>query len=648
MCGIAGYILRAPTGHQAAGYIDALLGPIRQRGPDDEGLCLINREKRSVRAFRTDRTSLKLSYLPPLGGELSLPLHDAALIHTRYSIIDLTEGGHQPFVSSDGTITAVFNGEIYNYLELREELSARGVVFRTHSDTEVLVEGYRLWGHDLWNRMNGFWAVAMYNVQDRVLILSRDRIGVAPLYYRETPRGLFFASSIRSLVVLEPCEISCDTDVLVGFVQTGIKDHENKTVFHQIKSIPSATTLILPGDRYTTAEATSHRYWHLPSARLTEKDISLTSAVTKLRETIFHAIELRLRADVKVAFELSGGLDSSSVVAAAANLRNNNITSYTIKVPDADEEPYARAILETYPIDYRVLSDLEDTFVEDIYPFTALMEEPFHSPNIYTHYRMRRLMKREGVSVVVMGAGGDEVLAGYEASFWPKAYGEMKQGGHLREAYQYELRRRFMTVERTRASLIHLLKYPYKRIRSLFKQEPVQRRATPTRASALQSSYYELPFHEQSLYHFMVALIPYYMRSNDHFTMAIPLEHRFPFLDYRIVELGLQMPVTYLFRNGWTKYLLRKAMEPYLPKKIVWRRQKMGFPFPYKRFLSANRHVFLPLLDQLSLIDFPLKEMIGYDHLLQSSPPQLWRLISTAIWVQQNLQDATNENRRYR
>jgi asparagine synthase (glutamine-hydrolysing) len=637
MCGIAGYILKSPLAYQDTGYIDLLIGPIRRRGPDDEGVCLIDREKRSTRFYGTDFSSRKMSHLPNIGDNTRSFAHDAAMIHTRYSIIDLSVGGHQPFVSQDGSIIAVFNGEIYNYIELREELIARDVRFCTSSDTEVLVEGYRVWGNDLWNKMNGFWAVALYDVQNRSMILSRDRIGVAPLYYRETPCGIFFASSIRPLMDVDRAGMTHDVDVMTGFVQTGIKDHENTTFFHQIRSVSSATVAKFIGNGLAMPEAHTRQYWSFPSARLSEDDLPFPDAVKKLRDILFNSVELRLRADVKVAFELSGGLDSSSVVAAAAIIRNNKITSYTIKVPDADEEPYASSILELYPIEYRVLSDLEDTLSGDIGSFAAIMEEPFHSPNIYTHYRMRRLMKKEGVAVVIMGAGGDEVLAGYEASFWPKAYAAMKDNGHAREAYQYELCRRFMTLKRTQASLKHFLIYPFKRIHSNFKNNSIPKKITPTRALSLQNGYYNLSFHEQALYHFTVALIPYYMRSNDHFTMAIPLEHRFPFLDYRLVELGLQMPAIYLFRNGWTKYVLRKAMEPYLPKKIVWRRQKMGFPFPYQRFLLENQSVFLSILNNLSAIDFPLWEIGGYDELLQISPPQLWRLISTAIWVQQNI-----------
>ena len=154
-----------------------------------------------------------------------------------------------------------------------------------------------------------------------------------------------------------------------------------------------------------------------------------------------------------------------------------------------------------------------------------------------------------------------------------------------------------------------------------------------SRALAYREQYKGLSFHEQTMYHFKVALIPYYLRSNDHFTMRIPLEHRFPFLDYRMVELGLQMPTGYLFKNGWTKYVLRKAMEPYLPEKIVWRREKMGFPFPSSRFLATNRSTFKPMLRKLISIGIGEQEYGDYDELVKRDPSRLWRLCSTALWV---------------
>lgn len=390
MCGIAGYFLKTPS-KGASRKILVLLNSIRQRGPDDEGVCLISRKNNLAKFYRTERTSpnLELS-LEPLGDGPSKIRHDLALTHTRYSIIDLSSGGHQPFVSSDGSVVLICNGEIYNFYELRRELSNLGISFRTSSDTEVLIEGYRMWGHQIWSKLNGFWAVALYDFNTRSFSLSRDRLGVAPLYYRETMEGLYFASSIQSLVDIEQETVEVDEDKVIGFIQSSLKDFDNSTYFHQIKSIPPATVITFDRETCGVQDSKKFQYWFMPSSRLSSNDLSLEDAVTWYRETFFDAVNIRLRADLKVAFELSGGLDSSSIVAAASILRKNDITTFTIQVPEDDEEPYARLMLEKYQgIDYRVLSDTEDSFLSERQNFSRIMEEPFHSPNIYAHFKMR-------------------------------------------------------------------------------------------------------------------------------------------------------------------------------------------------------------------------------------------------------------------
>ncbi|MCH2401298.1 MAG: hypothetical protein MK364_19440, partial [Pirellulales bacterium] len=177
-------------------WISTLLRSIQQRGPDDEGVCRIARPDRRIWRYATERSSPAVTsqydHYAAAG-----PAHDTALLHTRYSIIDLNDRSHQPFVSRDGSTCAVFNGEIYNYLEVRAQLESAGVQFRTSSDTEVLVEGYALWKDEVWQHLNGFWAVALYDRSDGSIVLSRDRLGLAPLYYYDAGQGFFFASSLR-------------------------------------------------------------------------------------------------------------------------------------------------------------------------------------------------------------------------------------------------------------------------------------------------------------------------------------------------------------------------------------------------------------------------------------------------------------------
>jgi len=308
MCGISGYLLKKEP-HDFNQTINCLLDPIRKRGPDDEGIALISRSDNKFQSYRTNKTINQLNNsLPNIFDNSHHVKHDIALIHSRYAIIDLSEKGHQPFISSDKSVVAIFNGEIYNYLELKEQLTSIGVNFRTTSDTEVLVEGYHIWKNELWNKLNGFWAVALYDFNENKLIFSRDRIGVAPLYYRQTENGLYFSSYIQPLINVSGNNRNLNNDAILGFVQTGIKDHDCSTFYSDIKSMPSFSTVTFNINTVQFNEASLKQYWNFPNTRLDESDISLKTAINQYRDTFFDAVNIRLRADVKVAFELSGGL----------------------------------------------------------------------------------------------------------------------------------------------------------------------------------------------------------------------------------------------------------------------------------------------------------------------------------------------------
>ncbi|CAN5641310.1 asparagine synthase (glutamine-hydrolyzing) [soil metagenome] len=640
MCGIAGYLLRAP-GATPPLVLARLMEGIRARGPDDEGACLVLRSEGRATHLRTDRTAAGArpgkDHL--LSRERSFP-HDLALAATRFAIQDPSPAGHQPFESRDGSVIGVFNGEIYNFVELRQELEGHGVVFRTRCDTEVLVEGFRHWGQDLWHRMNGFWAVAVFDRAIGTVTLSRDRLGIAPLYIRETPGCTFFCSSPAPLRDMDPASLPINAGAVVGFIETELKDFGAATVYEGISALPPAVAVEFPLGQASLETARVRHYWQPPQRRLRPDDLSLEDAVTRLRDTLVDAVTLRLRSEVPTAFELSGGLDSSSIVAIAAEM-TPGITTFTIEVPDQNEEPFARTMARRHRIDYRVLRETDETFPEKALEFARLMEEPFHSPNIFTHHEMRTRMKAEGVDVVLSGSGGDEVLAGYEGSFWPGAAEAMRMDGDSLAAGRHSLLmnlRHLRSWDLTRSRARRVMG----RLRNLGGAgDPHSPRARAAAlddsegdvpALALERGYPHLSYDEQRRYHFQVGLLPYYLASNDRFTMAIPIEHRFPFLDFRMVELGLLMPPSYLFRNGWTKYVLRKAMEPLLPRAITWRRNKMGFPFPLERLLRTRKATFEPYFDQCRNSGY-IPAAAGYDDWLRSDPVKLWRACSTGLWL---------------
>jgi asparagine synthase (glutamine-hydrolysing) len=633
MCGVGGCLLQTPLSGNLRD-VSTLLNGVRQRGPDDEGAVLLARGSGCATAYGTRGTVAPLRDRLPRLDDAGMPF-DAALVHARYAIIDLSPNAHQPFADASGTVIAAWNGEIYNYRELGDALKGAGVTLRTASDTEVLVEGYRHWGDDLWGRMNGFWAVALYDIERGALVVARDRVGVAPLYYRETPTGLFFASLIRPLLDIAPVSRARDDDALLGFLGTGLKDLEGTTVYRDVRSFPAATVLRFDPGVIHVRQALALTYWTYPSQRYSAGDVSLDEAAGTLRERLTEAVALRLRSDRPMAFELSGGLDSSSIVACAATVSPERLTSFTIKVPERDEEPFARALSERFNLDYRVLQDLEGTFSHEAAAFAAIMEEPYHSPNVFTCFAMRRAIQKAGFDVVLSGSGGDEVLAGYEYELWRAAAAHLRRNGRAWHAVCHAAGMHLGSGSRLRLSVAELIGLAKRAMRLSSDGEIPQAlpaAASHSRAQALRRGYMSSPFREQLRFQLQVAPLPYYLRSSDHFTMSLPLEHRFPFLDVRLMDFALRLPPEYLFRNGYSKYVLRRAMASLLPAQVTWRRDKLGFPFPLQRFLRAEREHLAPLgaaVASAGLWQGPL----NVDALLARDPEALWRICSTGHWL---------------
>lgn len=671
MCGIGGYALLAPA--RATEWLEGdLLPALRRRGPDDEGACLASRADGTVRHLRTAGTVAGLAGLVPVGSEEAVAPHDVALAATRYAVLDRTDASHQPFASADGSVVGVFNGEIYNHEALRVELAARGVRFRTKGDTEVLVEGYRQWGQDLWPRLNGFWAVTLYDGRDRSLVLSRDRFGIAPLYARWTDRGIFFASLLRPLVALDPGGVWVDPGAVRGFVETELEGFGAATCLPPIRAIPPACALILRPGAARGLHPEAATYWTPPEERSPPGDPPLEVAAARLTELLVDAVELRTRADLPVAFELSGGLDSSSVVAAAA-AAGHEVTAYTLKWPGRDEEPFARAMCERWRIDHRVLEPrhlVGPGFRETAREFAAVLERPYHAPNVHTHDGMRRAMKADGIGVALVGSGGDEILGGYGHDFWPSARAEIRADGRSLQALAHGFAFGFCTPRRA----VETSWYAMKRLRRRWLRAPGRGRPRPggarrgpggggggpggggrepgdrvggseTAAHRQRRASATLSFGELRRFHVRVGLLPHYLATDDAHSMAIPLEHRLPFLDHRLVEFALRLPAAYLFRRGWSKFILRKAMEPYLPPAIAWRREKMGFPLRLDRFLVEHRETLEPALlraARAGLVDGADAPSPGapdaaaaalYAGMLQDDPQRLWRAGSAGLWL---------------
>lgn len=625
MCGIAG-IINIDGRSVRPKLLAEMSKAILHRGPDDGGYALINQKNRSMRLYSSPESPQVLRQQYPDIEQAQDSGFNLGFAHRRFAIIDLSLGGHQPFVLDDLVMT--FNGEIYNYLELRDELKAQGVQFETDSDTEVMLQAYRVWGTDCFARFNGFWAAAIYDGRTRSVILTRDRMGKKPLYWARSGDSVYFASEIKALLKVPELAASKQENPEAAWlwVAKGLRDVDGQTLFKDIKSLPAGSFVEVTKDFPNPV----NYYWTPPKERWSTRDISVKEAATRVRDTLQNAVAIRLRADVPLAIELSGGMDSSAVLALAAESHSDKLTTYTVKYPDPrwDEEPYARSVASRFNVDYRVVQPPLDVFWQRILPITFLEEEPFHSPNLHTSQIIWSMMRAQGIKVSLTGAAGDELFAGYGRYF------KFAQQSHLKHGRLLSYLKNTLNWTERKGSLFSINSASIKRgtkrqlaevaaLLGLYQKKVGPRFLKNTSVYPLDqpSSLHEMLYNDVT-----ETLIPYWLRSGDKGSMSVPFEPRSPLLDYRVVELAMQMPEDYLVRDGWHKWILRKAVEDVLPPDVVWRRKKMGFPFPIETFYKDYGHITGKILDSASNphIDLSQREPLQRN----------WHAMSFILWYE--------------
>lgn len=639
MCGIAGYLVAEARG---ATPVMAMAAAIAHRGPDDEGFVLADFPGRQQHTYASAKSpdAIRHAY-PVLQGDDSVPMHNLALAQVRYSIIDLTAHGHQPMWSACGRYCITFNGEIYNYLELRDALKAVGKVFATQSDTEVLLQAYIEWGVGMFDRLNGFFAFALYDVQRQQVLLGRDRIGKAHLYLALSPRAVYWASEIKALIKSGQVDTNAvDPSSVADFLIYGRRDRAG-TFWQGVMDFPPGHYAWVGLD----CKVEPVRYWAMPTNRKTTRDIGQDEAATGLRELLIDALSLRLRADVPIGFELSGGMDSSALVGLATGAMGLKIHTYTIKFDEAhsDEEPYARAVAQRYPdlIDYTVIRPPQDEFWKAANRFVWEQEEPFHAPNLHTSQAMQRLIKERGAHVVISGAAGDEMLAGYAGDYMGPYLRHLLGKGDIAHFWQaLHASTEISPVQSIKGMLWDVLWSQEQRAmmgkRRLGEYALLQAVLAPgvltTQIKGLSTAA-ENSFHGRTVANMTHRLMNYWLRSGMKSAYGIPIEPRAPFLDYRVVEFCTTLPPEYLIHDGWHKHVLRKAVEPYLPAEVVWRRNKMGFPFPYREWLTVSKPVVMANVTDLTCPFIDLAAFVqNYDRFVVVAPVTLWRLISVMLW----------------
>ncbi|SRR5579859_885812 len=663
MCGIFGLIQARPFEAREVSELSRLM---RHRGPDDEGFAIFDGS--SVRLFAgADTPSASfdpnVSYcprqsLPPAG---QLATRGVLLGHRRLAILDLSAHGHQPMSYRDRYWIS-YNGEVYNYLELRSELQNAGYSFGSGSDTEVILAAYDRWGADCLSRFNGMWSLAILDTVKRRLFLARDRFGIKPLYLWRSGGRLAFASEIKAFGALFDWRPQACRERLLDMLVWNVMDHSEQTMFQGVVQLPAghclsldlapALSAVAEGD--PIRDVTPRRWYSLPDS---SKTISGAAAVSGLRDLLEDAVRLRLRADVTVGSCLSGGLDSSSIVCVMGRqLREQGVSeslhTFTAGSHDADfdETRYATAVAQSArSTAHRVVPEPGRLF-EDLGRLVWHQDEPFISTSIFAQWCVFQLARQEGVIVMLDGQGADEILCGYRGFFGAYLAGLIRQASLGRWTAELASLRREIGFSRLR-STGYTVAYLMPQLLGLFGK--LDHRAYADRTWLLgdaRQAFYTDPLRargaraasvrEMSVAQITATNLPMLLHWEDRNSMAFSVEARVPFLDYRVVEFCLSVIDADKLGGGISKSVLRQSMRGTVPDVVLDRRDKLGFVTAER--LWATRDMKARFREELRKSVETLSSLVSstvltqFEEVLAGRRPfdhRYWRVLCAGLWI---------------
>jgi asparagine synthase (glutamine-hydrolysing) len=622
MCGFVGiYSLNESRPAITPEQLRHMRETLRHRGPDDEGLYLAENERLGL-GFR------------------------------RLSIIDLSPSGNQPMALPDGSLRIVFNGEIYNYRELRAELEREGVSFRSQTDTEVLLHLYQKMGPKMLHRLIGMFAIVIWDARNRTLWLARDRIGIKPLYYARKGNRFFFASEIKAILAHPDFTPAVNQEALYHYL-TLLTTPPPMTLFEGISKLPAGHTLTIHPD----GRAQTEEYWDVFTgaeeyAQLRERD--LPAAILELLQD---SIRLHMVSDVPVGVFLSGGVDSSTIVALMSKILDRPVRSFSIGYEaDAkyDELHHARHAAELYGTEHHEIRISERDLLSFLPALIHHQDEPIADPVCVPLYFVAKLAKERGVTVCQVGEGSDE-LFGYPA--WNLYLAAQRWGrlvpmlpGWLRQAliiavkHAHGRRRPFEYLNRIDKKQVvfwgnseaygeglkqQLLSEAY------FQQYPDISTNTiiePYYQKFLERAPHADPFNFMTYLEMHLRLPELLLMRVDKMTMAASVESRVPFLDHRLVTLVASQPQGWKIRRKEPKYLLKKTVEQILPSDIIYRK-KQGFGVPIDKWIFAALGQFSRATLTRKLPELPYFQSTAVTELLESSKPhRSWFLLNFVLW----------------
>lgn len=585
--------------------------------------------------------------------------------HLRLSIQDPRPSGTQPMhlETVNGNFTIVFNGEVYNYIEIAEELKLLGYTFKTTTDTEVVLTAYAAWGKDCLKRFNGMFAIAIYNDLSKELFIVRDRLGIKPLYYHFGENGLQFASEVKSLRPLVQTDTSIDPYLLDKYMQYGYIPGE--------KTLNKGITRLLPGHYMTLSEdgqLNISPYWDLVFLPEDKKDdLSLKQWVLRGRSILEDSLRLRMRADVPMGVFLSGGLDSSAVVASLSNMGIDNIKTFSVRYDlekfgaEYDESVFAEQISSEFNTEHKTYTMTPDDFKAYIPEFVRTMDEPVtEAAAISLHYVSE--LAKDDVTVVLSGEGSDEIFAGYDL------YRYMRTIEKIRNTITPALCKVAKSISDTFLpnghkvkKYIDLANLPFEeRYKGISVYDQAHKKAL-----YLSKTHADIADHKPDVdftktviaqnndadllsrmlnFDTKTWLVDDLLTKADRMSMGSSLELRVPFLDYRLVEFAASLPTKYKISGKEGKFILKKMMEGLVPNNVIYR-EKKGFPTPLKLMFMGplQDYLFEKLVHNKNnklgvYFDLGYVKELCEEHRdgVIDNHRILWQLIVLEEWLEQN------------
>lgn len=626
MCGILGGWWQAPPS-DLEGRLGAGLLRLKHRGPNDYGTDITTSARGTI-----------------------------ALGQTRLSIIDLSAGGHQPMLSRDGRYRMVYNGEIYNYRELRNELRRAGVTFHTDSDTEVLLSAWIHWGPLCLPRLKGMFAFAISDAFDESLTLVRDAYGIKPLFYSRRPTELVFGSELPAVLALQSTTAPhLDWQSAYDYLVHGRYDHNERTFLEGVRHVPPGCLFRL--DPQTGISAKPFRWWK-PEIHL-RSGLNFTESSQQLREIFLQNIRMHLRSDVPLGAALSGGVDSSAIVCAMRHVEPDlpiHTFSFIAQGSPKSEESWVNEInTHVGAIAHKVVVSPEE-LASDLDSMIQAQGEPFGSTSIYAQYRVFKLAREHGITVVLEGQGADELLAGYHGYPAHRIVSLLQEGRYM-QAWQFLKHQKSWpgrpgssaVVQEALALMLPDSLYHHARSISGRRASPAWLEVDPFIEAGVLTRYprddWPVP---QRGRHLMGELaqsltrrgLGWLLRHGDRNSMHFSIEGRVPFLTTDMADFLLGLPEEHLIsRHGETKHIFRTAMRGIVPDAILHRRDKIGFETPELEWLRALApQIRIWLSGNTGVTFLNRSKMISeFEAVLDGRKPfswQTWRWINFQRWLQ--------------